>query len=194
MNKKLIIGIAAALVVIGSIIAFVATRNKDDNNNDKKDSYSKEVDTYTLTSATTGNTVTFEFARDAGYQYTDSGASGVLYSEEQGQKVTFYYKHGDKKNIISGELSYGGNYHDYSEFELNGLEANRVYYAGEKSDYRMEVNMVFGESKADKGKYDGLCFKIEQGANNENFSVQEFYDSEDFQYLIKSIKFHEKAE
>lgn len=188
MNKKLVIGIAAAVVLVGGIVAAVALKNKGGEENQPV----VEVDSYSVESATSGNKVNFTIAQGLGYKVVEGAAKGslILENETNHTKLTFYYKYADKKSIIGGEKSYAGSYYDYSEYEVNGHEACSVKKNKQEDDapWRIEFNMILGESETDS-RYDGVAIYLENtaGSDEESTNIEQLFAGEDMRKMLESI-------
>ena len=197
MNKKLIIGIVAAVAIIGGVIGIIALNSKKDGGeSDGGSSYTKEVEAYMLKSATSDNKVKIELAKELGFEMQSNvDGSLILENEKNGAKITFYYEH--KNDIIMGERNYSSKvYYDYREFETAGRKSSEIKYnsKGEGEPFRIEYCTVFGQDETDK-RYDGVCIRFEKPsiAADEPADIQALYDNEDVKHMLETLKF-EKAE
>lgn len=193
MNKKVIIGAIAGVVLAGGVIAAIALNNKNDGGDTNISGRTKETNEYALESVTTGNKIKVQIAKDLGYEKSDSvTGSLILIHPTNGSEITFYYKHTSLDSIIAGEKSYSSSpYYDYREFEIDGRSANEVKY--QKQDdgtpFRIEFNMAIGQDESDKC-YDGVSIRFQRPATefDEKINIQDLYESDDIQQMIKSIK------
>ena len=188
MNKKLVIGIAAAVVLVGGIVAAVALKNKGGEENQPV----AEVDSYSVESATSGNKVNFTIAQGLGYKVVEGTAKGslILENETNHTKLTFYYKHADKKSIIGGEKSYAGSYYDYSEYEVNGHEACSVKKNKQEDDapWRIEFNMILNQES--EYKYNGVSVYFENTKSGEEATnLEQLFAKEDIRKMLESMTY-----
>ena len=188
MNKKLLIGIAAAVVIAGGIVAAVVLKGKGGDETPTKD-----VDTYSIESATGNGKVNFELAKGMGYTPVEGTAKGslILTNETDGTKMTFYYKHTDKKSIIGGEQSYAGSYYDYNEYQVNGHEACSVKKNKQEdgTPWRVEFNMVLNESASDN-RFDGVAIYFENTkSGDEAVNLEQLFAKEDVRQMLESMTY-----
>lgn len=189
MNKKALISIGAAVVVIGGIIAMVALRGKDDGG----DVNEPALETYTLESATNSGKITFKLGRDLGYKPVDGTSKGslILENEEKGTKMTFYFKHTDKKSIIAGEKGYAGGYYDYNEYQVAGHDACSVKKNKQEdgTPWRVEFNMILNQES--EYKYNGVSVYFENPGASEDKTVnlEQLFSSEDIRNMLESMTY-----
>ena len=188
MNKKVLIGIGTAVVVIGGVIAMVALRGKGNDGADTR----ADMETFTLESATDSGKITFELGKELGYKAAEGTAKGslILQNENDGTKMSFYFKHTSKQSIIAGEKGYAGGYYDYNEYQVAGHDACSVKKNKQEdgTPWRIEFNMILNEES--EYKYNGVSVYFENTKSSEEaVNLEQLFAKEDIRKMLESMTY-----
>ena len=151
--------------------------------------YNKEVETYTIEKEKAK--VSFEFAKDLGYEATQSQSKIELYNAENLSRLNIrvYYDYPASSNITKDEKSfYSDSYQDYKKETIGEYEGWSIYKRAELlTNY--EINLKLTKQNEDKKVY-AIDINVEQSPleKGKSFNTDEFVNSEDFQHLLNSIK------
>ena len=163
----------------------VALRGKGDNGADTKAS----METFTLESATGSGEITFELSKELGYKAAEDTAKGslILQNENDGTKMTFYFKHTSKQSIIASEKGYVGGYYDYNEYQVAGHDACSVKKNKQEdgTPWRIEFNMILNEES--EYKYNGVAVYFENTKSGEEAAnLEQLFAKEDIRKMLES--------
>ena len=188
--KKTILIIGLVVVVIAAIILFVILgKNNTDNGGTTK--YNKETETYSVESLNGKAKASFEFAKDSGYSFEQKDNNGTFKNSENLSSVELrlVYDYKNSSTITKTEDSfYDESYHDYQKVTIAGYEGWSIIKTTSLMT-KYETNLVLTEPDADNKVY-ALDITVNQSPLNagQSFNTEEFYNSDDFQHLLNSIK------
>ena len=209
-NNKVII-IAGALLLIGLIIAIIVNASKPscgegEELKDGKCVAIREVDTYTFKHDYPDKMnqhieLIVEVPKNLGYTAKENDTKIELYRESDRSTISIYAMLTSKNSITMAEKDYSKSaWRDYKStnnddgstvVEINKIRSDESIYGVEWSkafrkqieNYWLGVRVTAMASGLDQGKdssFDGKEYKT--------FKARETYESEDFQYMLNSIK------
>lgn len=180
----LIIGIvcgAVALIVAAVLIFVIST------------GYHKKTETFTIKNESRGSELSFDFAaEELGYEAKDS-YNGIEFSnpEDKSSIRVRLYDANERDIIKPADSFYSDNYHDWSEIKVGDYQGFKIYYNAELFG-KVEMALVLDMYDESKSRVDGITLEVVQSPMQpraSEFDPIKFYESEDFQHILKTIKF-----
>ncbi|MBR2543668.1 hypothetical protein IKF03_03715 [Candidatus Saccharibacteria bacterium] len=159
--------------------------------------YKKKTETFTIKNEKRGSEVTFDFAaEELGYEAKDSTDGIKFTNPEDKSTITLRLYDTNKRDIIKpADAFYSDKYHDWSEIKVGDYEGFKIFRSADLAG-KVEMGLVLDMYDEEKSRVDGLTIIIEQSSmqpREAEFNPIEFYESEDFQHLLKTIKLKVEA-
>lgn len=209
MKRKLLLG----LLVFVTLFTITGCGSKKDevNENGSKESevkeneikelnfdaskYTKEVQTYNLKSLNDKAQATFAFTTETDFKKVLIGKTyQYLFRREDGVSIRLEFNNQKlySSNRAAGKLEKedfkDDKYFDFSKYKVNGYEGWQVFsrFSDNTVSYRTQLFL----EELDDDFYTFVSIDIDQGTNPlaKDFDVVEYVNSDDFQYLLNSIK------
>ena len=161
--------------------------------------YIKEVEKYDLQDTSKKHNLEVKFAKEIGYKKTDGTASYMLKLENDTTKskiqVEFFHTNLEKSLSVSKkeEKDFDSDkIKNYKKLNINGNEGWEVYRVNSTTKKIMSYEAQLFLSDADEKGYTSAV-KITVNVNStteegKKFDFEKFVKSNDFQYLLHSIK------
>ena len=161
--------------------------------------YTKEVEKYELQDTSKQHKLSVAYAKEAGYKKIDGTASYMLKLENDITKskiqVEFFHTNLEKSMSVSKkeEKDFDADkIKNYKKLNINGNEGWEVYRVNSTTKKIMSYEAQLFLSGADEKGYTSAV-KITVNVNStteegKNFDFEKFVKSNDFQYLLHSIK------
>ena len=194
MKKILSIALIIMLLVSGLFILTGCGNNGDNaNNGNTSKEYSKEVEIYTIERDDKAGTLTFELAKDLGYEVQKSsptnGLTFVNSTDKSKISIKSYYDYIRSSNITKEEKDfYSDKYQDYEKINIAGHDGWQIWEVN-TSTTNYKSALVLTEAD-DSNKVFAVGIEITQSSLTEgaSFNTREFVASEDFIHMIESMK------
>ncbi|MBP3255601.1 MAG: hypothetical protein J6M60_03835 [Clostridia bacterium] len=157
--------------------------------------YTKEVQTYNLKSLNDKAQATFSFVKDSDFEKILTGRTyQYLFRTKDGVSIRLDFSNGKlyASNRSSGKLEKedfsDDKYFDFSKYKVNGYEGWQVFSHLSDNTVFYRTQLFLEELEDDVYTY--VQIEIEQGNNlaAKDFDVVKYVNSDDFQYLLNSIK------
>lgn len=195
--KKVISLLLIVMLLIGGLFTLTGCESKDGENGgsgNESPKYSKEVETYTIERSDKSGTITFELAKDLGYEVKSSGSTtnGLTFSNDTDKSkisIRAYYDYIQSSNITKEEKDfYSDSYQDYEKINIAGHEGWQIFEVKNNiTDYKSALVLTEAD---DSNKVFAIGIEITQSylAEGASFNVREFIASEDYVHMIESMK------
>ena len=189
--RKTLLTIGLIIVLVSSLFVLTACDKGGDNGGTGTSKYSKDVETYTIEESDGAGTLTFEFAKDLGFEATESTNRVEFEHTESGADLTVFFVHDYKtRSNITKEADdfYSEDYHDYAQVEKAGHSGWEIWETTELVN-NYEVNLVLADSNEENKVY-AVDITVEPSPMDSEhlFDTKSFVESEDFAHLIESMK------
>lgn len=187
--KKSLLVLGLVFVLIASVFMLSACQK---GTVEQTSTYGKEVNTYTIERDDGAGKMTFEFAKDLGYEgETESTSRIKLENSENLSKISvaFYHDYKTSSNITKTEKSfYSEDYHDFKEVEKSGYKGWEIWKTTSLIN-NYEVCLVLADSN-EANKVYAVDITVEKSPleDGQAFDTNAFVESEDFNHIIESIK------
>ena len=159
--------------------------------------YTKEVKTYTVESSNKKETINVGYTTESDYKKTDVNGTYRLVLENDYNKIElqFYNTNIEKSSTIfrREEKDFDADkIQDFSKYTINGNEGWEVYRLNSTTKKIMsyETQMFLGEANSE-GLTNAVKITVVPSPvkkKKKNMNLPDFVNSEDFQYLLYSIK------
>lgn len=161
--------------------------------------YTKEVEKYELEEVGKKHKLEVGYAKESGYKKNDSTSSYMLKLENEADtskiQVEFYHTNLEKSMAVAKkeEKDFDADkIKNYKKLNINGNEGWEVYRVNSTTKKIMSYEAQLFLSEADEKGYTSAV-KITVNANSTTdmgkaFDFEKFVQSDDFQYLLNSIK------
>lgn len=174
------------LLLIVGVFSLTGCKKKEE-----KHEYNKEVEIHSIESINSVKRLSFELAKDLGYNPVISGDTARFrhpsnYSMIEVQLVRNYRY----SSIITKkeEDFYSDYYHDYKQVKVGNYEGWSIYKTTELlTDYQMNLILT---SEDQENKVYALIIKVTQSPlqkDPNSFNTTDFVNSDDFQHLLNTI-------
>ena len=158
--------------------------------------YTKEVETYTLTSTNKKDSINIGFTKELDYKRTEVTGDYRLVLENDYNKVEvqfFNTKLETSKTVYKKEEQDFDQekIKDYKKLDINGAEGWQIYRLNSTTKKIMSYEAQLFLGTNEEGYTDAVKITINPSATKEegkNFDFDKFVKSDDFQYLLYSIK------
>lgn len=211
--KKIISLILLVATLFTGLFALTGCGNENENGNAKEvyenerkeneikelkfdaSKYTKEVKTYNLKSLNDKAQATFAFTTETDFEKVLTGKTyRYLFRREDGISIRLDFSNGKlySSNRASGKLEKedfaDDKYFDFSKYKVNGYEGWQVFSRLSNNTVFYRTQLFLEELEDDEYTY--VQIEIEQGNNPsaKDFDVVAYVNSDDFQYLLNSIK------
>ena len=187
--KKIISLVLVMILVLTTMFMLTGCEKKQEANGGENPvaEEKKNVDTYEI-KGKNGGTLTFEIAKDSGYEFEGGTNNATLTHTENKSTIKMYLMDTSKTSIIKKETDFSSTaYANYKEVELNGKPGFQIK---KSNDFEVQMGYLLDEYDKDHGKYHGLNILVSKNAlKTEEFDPVSFVESDVFQDLLKSIKY-----
>ena len=179
--------ILLVFVLLLSVFTITGCKKKDE-----KKQYNKEVEIYSVESLNGMARVSFEFAKDLGYNpVVGSNTARLRHPSNYSMvELTLIHNYRGSSSITKKEDDfYSDYYHDYKTVKIGNYEGwSIVKSTSTITDY--EINLVLTSEDAENKVY-AVDIKVTQSPlqkNKEDFDTMNFVNSDDFQHMLETIK------
>ena len=178
-------GVVAVVAIVGVVIGVTS-------GGEKEPEYSKKTETYVAKNEKRGSEVSFEFAaEELGYEAKDY-TNGIEFTNPEDKssiRIRVYDEY--YKNLIKDEDAFSTkSFRDYVKGEFAGHEGYKIVKFGSLAS-SIEMALVLDMYDSSKSRVDGVAIQIVQSPmqpREEEFNSEKFFESEDFQHLLKTLK------
>jgi len=176
--KKIVSLVLIMTIMISGLFVLTGCDNKVEEN--------KNVDNYEMD--TQYGKLSFELAKDTGYEFESSANSGTLTHKDNKSTIKFYLMNSSLSSIIMKETDFSSEtYTDYKTFEVSGMQA---YSIRRSNNFEYKIGILLDQYDKDHGLNHGLSIVVSQNAlKTAEFDTKAFVESDVFQDLLNSIKF-----
>lgn len=193
--KRILLTTAIIIMLIIGLFALTGCGKGEEGekSGDKKEEYTKEVDTYTL-ERSDGSKLEFSIAKDLGFTGTASD-NNIKMDGNEGSHLNIYfvYDYKNSSNIWKGADAFYNKYFGYEEKELGGFKAYTIYRGNEEEDsespFGVEGALILTDPDSNNKVY-GVNFEITRNGTDtdKKFNPKEMFENPDFQHIFETLK------
>lgn len=208
MNKKELVcaGVGFLLLVV---LVFMAIKFSDNSGTDlgngSSDEYMEDIEsgentitteTYTINDTVNGARVSFEFAANYLGFKTQEETSGVGFvNPKNGANISVLLEYIDANEILNATMdSFNTDiYHDFEKIEIAGYSGYKVLYSYDDTT-SVEVALVLNMNEDGMANVTNIRISDDRAVASGAFDSVKFYNTDEFQHLLNTLKIEETTE